>query len=316
MNKVLFFALLIVLLAPSTAHAQLAGANTKGDMGLQAGTQAPPGFYIIPLFLDYTADTVRNRHGDGVPPLFGGRTIKARAGVVGLMWVSEKKIFGGNYSASIWPAFTNNAMEFPALEIDERSSTRFADLYVQPITLGWHLDRADFLTGLGLYAPTGDYELGGDSNSGLGMWSYELYGGTTLYFDDEKSWHVATIAAYETHGKKDGTDIRVGDILTLEGGLGKSFMNGALSVGAAYYAQWKVGNDDFGLDFELPDGFLLGKHRVYGFGPEVTIPIASKNTLFGFVNLRYFWETGAQTTLEGNTFVVTFSIPVPSVSLQ
>ncbi len=314
MKKILFFAVLLVLCVTLTAHAQMAGNNTKGDMGLQSGTQPPPGFYIIPLFYDYSADTVRNRHGDKIPPLFGGRTINARAGVMGLMWVSEKKIFGGNYSVSIWPAFTNNAIEFPALEIDDRSNSKFADLYMQPISLGWHLDRADFLAGLGLYAPTGDYEFGSDTNSGLGMWSYELYGGTTLFFDDEKSWHFATFAAYETHAKKDGTDIRVGDIITLEGGLGKSFMDGALSVGAAYYAQWKISNDDFGID--LPGDPLLGKHQIYGFGPEVSIPIASKNKLFGFVNLRYFWETGARTTLEGNTFVVTFTIPVPSVSLQ
>ena len=66
----------------------------------------------------------------------------------------------------------------------------------------------------------------------------------------------------------------------------------------------------------MPGDPLLGKHRVFGFGPEVSIPIASKKKLYGFVNLRYFWETGARTTLEGNSFVLTFTIPVPSVSLQ
>jgi hypothetical protein len=86
------------------------------------------------------------------------------------------------------------------------------------------------------------------------MWSYEFSGGTTLYLDKAKSLSFATSAFWEIHSKKDGTDIRVGPImlagvkvgqlLTLEGGFGKSFLQGAASVGLAYYAQWKITRDD------------------------------------------------------------------------
>ena len=316
MKRLFFSALLFAFLLPLTGNAQLSGHNTKGDFGLLAGTQAPPGFYVIPMFYDYTADALRDRNGDRLAPIIGGGTVDARAAIAGLMWVSEKKILGGTYGFSVWPSVTNNALQLPALQVDDKTSTGLADLYIQPITLGWNTDRADFFTGLGIYAPTGEYEAGGDSNLGLGMWSYELLGGTTFYFDEARSWHFAAIAAYETHGKKDGTDIRVGDILTLEGGLGKSFMDGAANVGIAYYAQWKVSDDDFGLGFIPPSGRLLDRHRVYGFGPELTIPLASKSTLYGFLNLRYLWESGARTTLEGNTFLATFSFPMPSIPLQ
>jgi hypothetical protein len=148
------------------------------------------------------------------------------------------------------------------------------------------------------------------------MWSYELFGGTTVYFDEARTWHFAATAFYETHGKKDGTDIRVGDILTLEGGLGKSFKEGAANIGIAYYAQWKLSDDDFGIDLpELPNR-RLGKNRVYGFGPEITLPLATTQTLWGFLNLRYFWETGARSALQGNTFVVTLAFPLPGIPLQ
>jgi hypothetical protein len=311
-----FPVLLLALLLPLAGHAQLAGQNTKGDFGLLAGTQAPPGFYVIPLFYDYQADVLLDRNGDKLSPVAGGGSIDAQAAIAGLMWVSEKKILGGTYGFSIWPGVTNNALGFPPLEIDEEVSTGLADLYIQPITLGWNTARADFIAGLGIYAPTGEFEAGGDNNRGLGMWTYELFGGTTLYFNEAKSWHFAAFAAYETHGEKDGTDVRVGNILTLEGGFGKSLMDGAANVGIAYYAQWKVSDDDFGLDFSLPGGPRFDRHRVYGFGPEVTIPLASKSKLYGFLNLRYFWETGARSTLEGNTFLLTFSFPVPSIPLQ
>jgi len=316
MKPICFSALLLAFLIPPTGHAQLSGHNTKGDFGLQAGTQAPPGFYVVPMFYDYTADTLRDSNGDRLAPLGGGGSVDAQAGIIGLLWVSDKKIFGGTYGFAIWPGVTNNALEFPAAQVDDKTSTGFADLYIQPITLGWNTDRADFFAGLGIYAPTGEYEADGDSNRGLGMWSYELLGGTTVYFDEARSWHFAAVGAYETHGKKDGTNIRVGDILTLEGGLGKSFMDGAANVGIAYYAQWKVSDDDFGQAFIPPGGPLLDRHRVYGIGPEITIPLASKKKLYGFLNLRYLWESGARTALEGNTFLATFSFPVPSIPLQ
>lgn len=298
-------------------QAQLSGHNTKGDFGLQSGSQAPPGWYLVaPMYYRYSADEFRDRNGDRFLAIASSGSVEATAWITGAIRVSEHKILGGNYSFSIWPGVTDNALEFPPLGLDEGTSTGLADLYVQPINLGWNTPRADFVAGLGVFAPTGNYEAGGDNNRGLGMWSYELFGGTTVYFDEARTWHFAATAFYETHGKKDGTDIRVGDILTLEGGLGKSFKEGAANIGIAYYAQWKLSDDDFGIDLpELPNR-RLGKNRVYGFGPEITLPLATTQTLWGFLNLRYFWETGARSALQGNTFVVTLAFPLPGIPLQ
>jgi len=299
------------------AQAQLSGHNTKGDFGLQSGSQAPPGWYLVaPMYYRYSADEFRDRNGDRFLAIAAGGNVEATAWITGAIWVSEHKFLGGNYSFSIWPGVTDNALEFPPLSLDEGTSTGLADLYVQPINLGWNTARADFVAGLGVFAPTGEYEAGGDNNRGLGMWSYELFGGTTVYFDEARTWHFAATAFYETHGKKDGTNIRVGDILTLEGGFGKSFMEGAASAGIAYYAQWKLSDDDFGIDLPPLPNSRLGKHRVYGFGPEVTLPLATKQTLWGFLNLRYLWETGARSSLQGSTFVATLTFPLPGIPLQ
>ncbi len=200
--------------------------------------------------------------------------------------------------------------------MNESVSTGFADLYIQPINLGWHTDRADYIAGLGIYAPTGEYEEGGDDNTGLGMWSLEFFAGATLYFDEAKSWHIAANAYYETHSEKEDSDITVGDILTIEGGLGKSFMDGAISVGAAYYAQWKLEEDDIpNLDL-LPSGRSVGKYSVYGIGPELSLPLATSKTLYDFLHARYFWEFDAESTFEGESLVVTLTFPIPSVPLQ
>jgi hypothetical protein len=42
----------------------------------------------------------------------------------------------------------------------------------------------------------------------------------------------------------------------------------------------------------------------------------TSSTLYGFLNARFFWETGGRSTLEGTTFTIAFTFPIPSVSLQ
>ena len=302
------------VLCASPTHAQLLGHNTPGDYGLQSGTQPPPGFYLVaPMYVRYDADTVRNGLGNSSPLQ---TDVGVNAYVIGVSWVSKVKVLGANYSFQIFPGFTDNKLEAPVIDVTQSVDTGFTDLYIQPINLGWHTERADFIAGLGVFAPTGRYEFGADDNLGLGMWSFEVFGGATFFFDEAKSWHVATTAFYETHTKKEGTDIRVGDILTFEGGFGKSLKQGMLNFGLAYYAQFKVTDDDLGLDLSLPASFQPARHQGFGVGPEVSIPIASKRKLYGFLNFRYLWETGVRNNLEGNLFVVTASFPIPSVPLQ
>jgi hypothetical protein len=134
---------------------------------------------------------------------------------------------------------------------------------------------------------------------------------------------VSTTAYWESHSRKKDTDlrfgnlalegVRVGQLMTLEGGVGKTWLGGALSVGMAYYGQWKITSDDLGVPVDLPDA--LGRHRVFAYGPDVTIPIGTKKTLISLVNIRYLWETGARIKTEGPTFAITTTVPIPSIKV-
>ncbi len=209
--------------------------------------------------------------------------------------------------------FANASLEAPAFELANEIDTSFADLLIRPIDLGWHTKRADVAAGFQLYMPTGRYERGGDDNIGKGMWSYEPFVGTTVYFDEKRTASFATTAYWEFHGSKEDTDVKVGQILTLQGGGGKSYLGGGLVIGAAYYAQWKLTKDRL-AEFVLPGGDPIpvdfpNKHRVFAFGPDVTLPVASKSKLFALVNIRYLWETGARVKTEGQTLVITATFP-------
>lgn len=320
MRRVCLATLLVTVLAllgaPFPVYAQFLGHNLPGDAGLLAASQPDPGIYIAPLYYGYRGDTIRDRNGDPIavdPERQGSLDVNGYG--VGFLHVTSKTLFGGQYAYMIAPAWTDNKFEIPILGVQDKVDVGFTDLYVQPLNLGWHKPRWDFNAGIGFYAPTGSYDIEADDNLGLGMWSLELFGGGTYYFDEAKSWHFSTLAAYEFHSEKDGTDIEVGDILTLEGGIGKSFMEGAGSVGLAYYAQWKVTDDDFGGDLDLLPG-LIGKNRGFGIGPEFTLPLATKETLFGFLNVRYLWEFNVQNSVEGNVLIVTLSFPWGGIALQ
>ena len=234
--------------------------------------------------------------------------------------MSKAKFLGANYGAMVALPLANASIEAPAFALDDTVDTSVSDLLVRPIDLGWHTKHADVAAGLQLYVPTGRYERGGDDNIGKGMWTYEPFLGTTLYFDEQRTVSLAATAYWELHGDKKDTNTKVGQILTLQGGLGKSFLGGGLIIGGAYYAQWKLTEDQLG-EFELPGGSdfdvnFPGKHRVFAFGPDVTLPIASRSKLFALVNIRYLWESAAQLKTQGQTLVVTATFPVPSVKLN
>jgi len=280
---------------PATALAQLNGQNIKGDTGLKSGSQAPPGGYVVLPLYWYSADAVKDRNGDEV--LHGG--LDAFVGGPGLNVVTTKKLAGANYGFLVVLPFANNRLQ--GTELDQNPGGGLTDMYVQPLNLGWHLKTADVTAGYGLYVPIGRYEDGASNNTGLGMWGNEFFAGTTLYLDETRTWHAATMASLDIQSKKKDSEAKVGNILNLEGGVGRDLLKGAASIGLAYYATFKLSHDDLE---GLPSLIIRGKNRVWGLGPEATIPLASKQAVYGFVTVRYQWELGARTTTEGGAWNV------------
>jgi hypothetical protein len=311
----------LMLLLPRPAAAQLNGSHSLGDFGVQSGSQPQPGFYAALFYLRYDTDTIKDADGRTIRPSQNAPGSVAISAAAPILWyVSKAKFLGANYGAFAVLPWANASLEAPAFAIGETVDTNFADMAVRPLDLGWHTKRADATAGFQFYIPTGQYERGGSDNIGKGMWTYEPFVGTTVYFDDKRTVSLAATAFWEWHGTKKDTDVKVGQILTLEGGLGKSYLGGGLILGAAYYAQWKLTEDQL-ADFELPGGAghivsFPGKHRVFGFGPDVTLPVASKSKLFSLVNIRYLWETGAHLKTQGQTLAVTATFPIPSVKLR
>jgi len=297
-----------VCLIPQAVSAQLAGFNIKGDQGLKSGSQAPPGTYFGAPLNWYKTDTIKNEDGKALSTT-GDVTLFLGGPLVNV--VTSKKLFGANYGFLAAFPLVNTRIELP--RFDEDAAAAFTDIYVQPINLGWHLPLADVIAGYGMFLPTGRYAAGANDNTGLGMWGHEVFIGSTVFFDERRAWHAATNSAFEFHSNKEDSEAHVGPLLTLEGGVGRDFLKGAVSTGLAYYAQWKLGNDTL---TGIPSLLVRGKNRVGALGPEITVPVATKSTVYGFVTVRYQWEVGARTTTEGNVLHVFAIVPLRPIKVN
>jgi hypothetical protein len=298
----------ICLLGSAPALAQLNGGNIKGDAGLKSGSQPPPGYYVaVPLWF-YTADAVKGREGNEV--LTGN--LDAAVFGVALNGVTGAKLLGANYGFLVVLPWANNRVQ-GASDFDSNPGTGLTDMYVQPINLGWHRPRADVVAAYGLFIPTGRYEDGAANNTGLGQWTQEILIGTTVYLNESRTLHAATVATFDFTSEKEDSETKVGNILNLEGGLGADFLEGGLTVGVAYYGTFKLTEDRF--DSRRPSLLIRGKNRVWGLGPEVTLALAARRSVYGFLTVRYQWELGARTTTEGAAWNILLTFPTSPIRL-
>jgi hypothetical protein len=262
---------------------------------------------VVPLYF-YSADGIKDRNGAEV---LRGSLDTAIYGP-GVNVVTGRKLFGANYGFLVVLPWANNRIQGNQ-DFDSNPGAGISDTFVQPVSLGWHMPRADVTAAYGLYIPTGRYEDGASNNTGLGMWAQEVLVGTTVYLNAKRTLHAATTATLDFHSKKEDSDTRVGNILNLEGGLGADVLQGGLTAGLAYYGTFKLTDDRF--DARLPSLLIRGKHRVWGLGPEVTLANVASRTVYGFVTVRYQWELGARVAPEGGAWNILATFPLKPIKL-
>jgi hypothetical protein len=304
LRQVLLLTLLVLIMSASSgvASAQLNIPVIRGDNGLKSGSQGPPGVYLTGIVYFYDTHEIVDANGTR----FNRVGIEQGFAAAALTYIAKKKILGGNYSATVVLPLLNVAIDTP--QSDSGSGVGYSDTYVQPIQLGWHKKRYDTLAGFGIFMPTGKFTPGGSNNHGLGMWSYEFSAGATVYLDEKKQWHAATNAYYNIQSHIKDTNRKAGNVLSLEGGVGRTFCSGLCNAGVDYYTQWKVTDDTLP---NVPPNFI-SKHRYYGLGPEVNgvIPINAKT--MAIFKVAYFHEFGNRVATQGQSVIMSVTLMKPS----
>jgi hypothetical protein len=274
----------------SRASAQANVPQFRGDFGMAAGTLPAPGAYLGLFYDNYRADRVNNVNGDAFADLRPALDIAA---VVG-SYTFPLSFGGAHWAITAAVPWTTTALE--TANLDFAGKWGLSDIYLQPVKLGWSTKDADFVAGLGLYAPTGRFHAAAPDNNGLGMWSYEGSAGTTVHIRGQGS--ASTLFSYQIQSKIKDTDRRAGQLLTLEGGVGYSILQDVGQIGLVYYAQWKTTADQ---GFDLPEAFN-GRSQTFGLGPEITVPFPMPG-LVGITTLRYYTEFGSRVATQGDSFI-------------
>jgi hypothetical protein len=300
-----------LLIPPQPAFAQYMGNNFHGDFGVNSGTQPGPGVYVTVPFLQWNADAIKDSSGNPFATnVFQGFDLRVVPPTI--IVVTPKKLFGAYYGVMAAVPVSTVRPERVTEDVDD-AGWAFNDLWVVPLYLGWHTPRADFVAGYGFYAPTGRYQAGADDNVGLGMWGHEIQVGTTVFLDAARKVSAATTAFFEMHSKKKDQDLKVGNLLTLEGGVAYNVPQIGGAFGLGYYLQSKLSDDSGG---DIPIGALralnlYGKNQLFGIGPDLTMALFQKGGTIGLVNVRYLWESAGKSSFEGSTFSVGFTIARP-----
>jgi hypothetical protein len=218
------------------------------------------------------------------------------------MAIARKKILGATYSASIDLPLVNAVIRPDRLP-SSFSGHGLTDLYVEPINLTWHKERADIKAAYGFYAPTGRYDPNQTDNFGLGFWTHQSQVGTTARLSADHTWNASLIGTLETHTTKRGKDTKPGNNFTVEYGFGKRLFENRVNVGLAGYMSFQI-TDDSGSQ-----AVLRSVHdRTFATGPEISAQITKHKIPIWF---RYLPEYGVRARTSGQTFV--FGIGVGKV---
>lgn len=286
--------LLLIFCQMAGAQQPISGNYAPGaSTGMKGAVQPPPGTFVFENgTMFYNTQDFINSSGDELPI----PTVNAVANRTILGYVTDWKIFGGDYFPAVILPFAEIALR---PEPGARKDFEFGDLILQPIALGWNQDSWHYQFAYNLWLPTGRFNEGASNNVGKGLYSHMFTGGATWLEDAENPWAGTLMLRYEFLDKQEDTDIEPGQVMTVEGSLGKQIFEG-VDLGMTGYASFQTTKED-----RSPPGTDTSKYRFFGIGPEFnwrpsSLPGAQ-------LAVRSYYEFGARNSTEGIFTVLSFA---------
>jgi len=229
--------------------------------------------------------------------------------------VPPVKVLGGNLGFMVMyptPASGSLVADFPHFPnlTAGGGGEGIADTWIQPLTLGWHLKRADIWVGDAIMYPTGRYTPGASNNIGSGYYGNHFQTGTTYYVTKNKATSANLFTDWEVHGQRAGTDNTYktpGQAFTDEWGVGqvlplKKDFTQLLQFGIIGYDQWQLTANSGtvsvgGIIVPASSAPLYSVHAVGG-QLNYILPVKNFNLFF-----KYEHEYAASSHFMGNTCV-------------
>jgi hypothetical protein len=296
-HKALIRCITLLLLVSLPALAQERGQYIPGTGGLNSGLQTPEGITYANVFIWYPATKFKDQNGDTAPINFD---LDLLVDLNLLAYTTKTKFLGASYGMAVVLPIVNSPVSLPRLGVGI-SPTGLGDLYVEPINLGWKLKKADVKAAYGFIAPTGRFDSTGDETTTTDYWGHQITLATTAYLDKSKLTQFSISTNWEFHHKKRHEDLKVGNNMTLEAGVGKIFVKNQgkqlIQFGVVGYSEFQLTNDS---GTAVPALTANNKDRVFAIGPEFGVILPTKK--FNFL-ARVLPEFGARNRTQGVTVV-------------
>jgi hypothetical protein len=285
---------LFLLIVSMPVMAQERGQYIPGFSGLNSGIQAPEGFSYVNIFTWYPSSTFKDQNGNKAPINFDLDLI---ADFNLVTYTTKAKFLGANYGMSFGVPIVNTPISLPRLGLGI-SPTGIGDIYVEPLNLGWKGKKADTKFAYGFIAPTGKFGAASDTTT-TDYWGHQITIASTIYLSPNKLTQASISTNWEFHQKKRHEDLKVGNNMTLEGGVGKIWVKNQgkqlIQAGIVGYAEFQLTNDS---GTAVPPLAAGNKDRVFALGPEFGVILPPKKFSF-FV--RLLPEFGARNRTQGVT---------------
>ncbi|MGX1186414.1 hypothetical protein AB7M29_004093 [Pseudomonas sp. F-14 TE3623] len=270
------------------------GHYSVGAEGLLIATLPPPGVYYRGYLVNYSADTLNDKHGT---ERSGHNKIDVHAFANQFIWITDYSLLGGNYGMNAIVPIQQQETKISNFGV-KGDAEGVGDILLQPITITWHAQQWDAVSMLGVWVKTGDYDSDRSVSIGKGYTSYMFTLGGTRYLDHEKKWAVSATSRYEKNGEQEGTHLTPGDAFSVEWGISRK-INPLLDVGLVGYDVWQLTNDS-GTSVFHP-GTKIEHHAI---GGEVQYFWRDTQLL---LNAAVYHEYKSEDTFQGDTvrFTVT-----------
>jgi hypothetical protein len=280
----------------------LRGVYSPGFTATNSGVMPGPGLTYANTFMEYSFDQVKCPVCGNIP---GQINVALFADVNVFLWVSKKKILGANYALATGLPFTNSSLSLAGLGT-VGGGGGFADSFYQPVTLGWHLKRADVMAAYAFFAPTGKYTAGATDNTGTGHWTNAPAVGETFYLTKNKATSFSSYQMWEFHTTQEQTNIHPGQTLDVDYSLTQILpleknMHTLLQAGVAGYGQWEVSDSGGpGVNPSQP-----AHYAVNGIGGAANVLLPARKATLGVKLIKEFSNSH---TVQGYSFQVSTGI--------
>jgi hypothetical protein len=303
----------VSVLTPRFAHGDESGTSfwLPGQFGSLAAVPTEPGWSLPLIYFYVSLDSDGGKAFERGRKITTGLDVRQDLLLVTPTYTLADPVLGGQLALSVTGVYgvadigIDATLTGPRGAVASRSAsdslTGLGDLYPSA-TLRWNHDVHNTMVYTMLGVPVGRYRADRLANLGLNHWSVDAGGGYT-YLHPKTGREFSITAGLTYNFENPDTDYRNGLNAHVDWGASQ-FLSEEVHVGFVGYFYHQLTGDS-GAGATLGDF----KSRVNGIGPQAgyLFKIGEKQA---YLNLKGYWEFGAQNRPEGWNLWLTLSLPI------